>query len=600
MSVHGFLGTSMHSCNIVKLGCRPSLLCLPSQSLRSHEQSSWGHPRCIIQTPSGLQKRRTEQSMEKFFINALVKASTCHEHGGTSSPILRMGPSMSHKARRKLIERPYKLSRGFHSPSRTTQQVVTPQAISQDEYLHIIDYYNGAPVEEGSATYTNQALQLPAFEDVAGDLPFQKPTQKPSERVHQNERDVIGNAARIILDDESHYEEVYKAYLTLPFPGVYYLTPHERNKLLQRLAVVERKQEKVLLRYLSVLDDMKAANIPLHRHHWNSSIHLAGRSLSKVTAVEVESALRMWREMEEDANVEGNDVTYNILFNIAVRAEKPALAEMILKEMQTQEQGLNRYAYVDLIYYYGIRGDCEKIRQTYIEYVKSGQIVDTVVLNCVITSLLRAGELQAADHVYQRMRNIHAKQTGMMPPPNDWKRTRELGRVLYRAARDFAKAPELCRKLQDQQCLAPNVRTYVIFLEHHVSRTGEMQSIAKLLDEMQCLSLPLSGRIFMELFRGFALHGGLRYTMWTGPRLEGVWRSFIDLADQNLGEVYIAKWLSIWTLRAFMSCCGKERALGIWDELKSRWKPSEYDEKIAQDILSGEDSTPFTSSCDSS
>ena len=538
--------------------------------------------------------------MEKFFINALVKASTCHEHGGTTPPILRIGPSLSHKARRKLIERPYKLSRGFHTPSRTTQQEVAPQAISRDEYLHMIDYYSGTPIEEESATYTNQALQLPTFEDVAGDLPLQKPTQKPSELTHQIERDVIKNAARIIFRNESHYEDVYKAYLTLPFPGVYYLTPQERNKLLQRLAVVERKQEKVLLRYLSVLDDMRAANIPLSREHWNSSIYLAGRSLSKVTAVEVESALRMWREMEEDANVEGNIVTYNILFNIAARAEKPVLAEMILKEMQTREHGLNRYAYVDLIYYYGIRGDSEKIRQTYVEYVKRGQIVDTVVLNCVIASLLRAGESQAADHVYQRMRNIHAKQSGMRPPPNDWKRTRELGRVLYRAARDFAKAPELCRKLQDQQSLAPDVHTYVIFLEHHVSRTGEMQSIVKLLDEMQCLSLPLSGRIFMELFRGFALHGGLRYTMWTGPRLEGVWRSFIDLADQNLGEVYIAKWLSIWTLRAFMSCCGKGRALDIREELKSRWKPNDHDEKIFLDILSGEGSSSFTSRCNSS
>ncbi|MCJ1355596.1 MAG: hypothetical protein MMC33_005588 [Icmadophila ericetorum] len=521
--------------------------------------------------------------MENIFINALVKASTCHEHGGTTPPS-RTGFHHSHKLRQKSSDLPPKPARRFHCPSKSTQQVVAPQAINRNEYLHMIDYYSSTTVEDGR---TNHEPQLSAVRIV----PHQTSPEEPLQ--DRDKRDIIESAGRIIMEEESSYEDIYKAYLTLPFPGVHYLAPAERNKLLQRLAVGERKNEQVLLRYLAVMDDMKAANLPLHGGQWNSAIYLVGRSFPKVTAVQVESALRMWREMEEDAGVPSTSVTYNILFHVASRAKKYALAEMILKEIKTRGKGLNRYAHVDLIYFYGLRGDSDKIRQTYREYVKSGQIVDTVVMNCVISSLLQAGEFPAADHVYQRMRNMHAKQTGSRPPPNDWKATRELGRVLYRASKYSAKDPELRHRLQDEESLAPNIQTYVILLKHHVSQTGELESVAKLVDDMRLLRLPFSGRIFVELFRGFANYGGIRYTSWNGPRLESVWNSFIELADRELKEVYIGKWSVIWVLRAYMACCGKKRTLDIWEELKSRWKPSEHDERIFLDILDRERSTPY-------
>ena len=330
-----------------------------------------------------------------------------------------------------------------------------------------------------------------------------------------------------------------------------------------------------MVRYLSILDDMKTAKIPISLYEWSSGIAFAGRCFARVSAADVESALRIWKEMEQEAGVQGSNVTFNILFDVATKAGKFVLAEMILQEMQARKLRINRYARVGLIYYHGLRGDGNGIRKAYRDLIDDGHIVDTVVLNCAIASLIRAGEPSAAEHVYERMKSMHARLTGAKLPSLDWKGSRELGRLLDRAARDFGRDKEKIQQLQNQQSLAPNVRTYIILVGYHTSRTGELQRVAQLLDELQFLGLPLHGSLFRQIFRGFALHGGERYTSWTGARLESVWGSFQRALDQDVSGVFVGKWIVIWVFRAFAKCCGDERSLEIWETLKSRWNLDE-------------------------
>ena len=388
----------------------------------------------------------------------------------------------------------------------------------------------------------------------------------------------------VIKNSETTNEELYQRYLDLPFPGVSHISEELRRCLLHRLSVFEKRSETATLRYLSVVDDMKAAGLPLVPSEWSSAIHLVGRCYSKVSDVEVEAALRIWKEMEQEAGVKGTSVTFNILFDISVKAGKFSLAELILKEMKARNLKLTRFTYVGLIYYYGLKGDGDGIRKAYRQLVDDGQIVDTAVLNCVIVSLLRADEPDAAEQVYERMKLMHARRGGRKLPPNHWKQSRELGRLLQRAVWKL-KSTDAKAKIQDEQSLAPNRRTFVILLAHHVSHTGELQRVATILDEMQLLGIAINGRLFMEIFRGFANHGGIRYSQWTSARLESVWAALQNTLARDAEGVYISKWIAIWVVRAFARCSGRSRALEIWDELKSRWKPTEQEQTMISGVL---------------
>ena len=390
---------------------------------------------------------------------------------------------------------------------------------------------------------------------------------------------------RSVMDENVSNEQLYRCYQALHFPGVSYLTEDIRQTLLRRLSIMEKKTQTNILWFLAVVDDMKAAEIPLTNGEWSTAIHFAGRGFAKVSSLEVELALRVWKEMEQEAGVHGNNVTFNILFDIAAKAGKFTLAEMILKEMEARKLRINRYTHVGLIYYYGLRGDGDGIRRAYRDLVNTGQIVDTAVLNCVIASLQRAGEIPAADQVYERMKIMYTRRTGRKLPTNSWTEAKELGRVLNRAAATSNSDPTRKQQLQDEQSLAPNLRTYLVLLTHHVSHTGELQRIATLLDDMQALGLPIRGRFFMELFRGFALHGRAHYSLWTQSRLESVWSSLLQMLDSEAKDVVVEKWIVIWATRAFAKCGGEARTLEIWEELKSRWKLGEGEEEVVLGVL---------------
>ena len=528
--------------------------------------------------------------MDTFFVAALVRAGTCEKHGETiylpTIPTTRT--YLFHRARRRPLKSLSDRTRLLHNQTKTRSQsrALTSHA-TQEDYKAMLDYYGEGYYANAPALQNSEPPKPPPLEPFGRNWISDDRIEDDAQKVAQTneENQAIQHAISMIKDETTSNEALYESYKTIPYPGVRFLSGDMRRRLLQRLSVIEKKTTRTTFLYLSVVEDMKVAGLPLGVAEWNSAVYLTGRCFARVSAVEVEAALRTWKDMEEEAGVSACHVTFNILFDIAVKAGKYVLAEMIMKEMETRKLPLNRYGHVGLIYYYGMKGDGEGVRKAYREMVEAGEIIDTVVLNCVIASLLRAGEGPAAEQVYERMKQMHAKRTGLKAPNLDWRARRDLGRTLQRAA-DLYRDNALARqKYQDEQSLSPDVRTYVILLEHHVSQTGELHHVATLLDEMQTIGLPINSRFFMELFRGFSIHGGVRYTSWTIGRLESVWSSFTLLLDEDLPDVYISKWTVIWILRAFGKCCGNDRTLEIWEELKSRWKADDRDFQIASLVL---------------
>ena len=539
--------------------------------------------------------------MDNFFISALVKAGTCRQHApsSNSSQTLYSAPlSPLRKLRRRQPSFFDANTVSYHtSVTHKAHCLAISKPSNRDDYLAMLDYYRETYQTD---TPTDPVFMPPGVPEVEAprNSSSMEDTSNESRRegvlsttVTTVDSGMAGNDSAIksltqaVMNGSVSNEQLYKSYQALPFPGVSFLTQGIRRTLLRRLSIIQNKAQKEILWYLSVVDDMKAAEIALTKAEWSSAIHLVGRGFSRVSSLEVELALRAWKEMEQEAGVSGNHVTFNILFDIAVKAGKFALAEMILNEMEARKLSINRYAHVGLIYYYGLRGDGNGVRKAYRDLVNDGQIVDTAVLNCVIASLQRAGEIPAADQVYERMKIMYTRRNGRKLPTNCWTEARELGRVLNRAATALHADPSRKQQLQDEQSLAPDFHTFVVLLTHHVSDTGGLHRIAALLDDMQALGLPIRGRIFMELFRGFALHGRTHYSLWTRARLESVWKSLLEMVDNQTENVVVEKWIVIWAIRAFAKCSGEERTLEIWDELKSRWKREDKEEGVVSGVM---------------
>ena len=523
---------------------------------------------------------------ESVFFGALERAISCRRHNGRSKsndpPRLFARPLSGAPSIRSSTQ-----TRSFqnHAPSSAKELEVYEQP-TRDEYIGLLDYYDSTPLVEAWGLHGRESSSdLPLLEEVHHKYASQPIAIRRKDKLEY--ADQRGRAARAIRDKSTSIERLLEYYQALPHPGVKFLSRSSRRYFLRRLTIPEERRPTTTLRFLSVLDDMKAAGLGISRRLWNSAIHATTRTLTRPTTTEVHGALRMWKEMEQEAGILGSSVTFNILFDVAIKAGEFKLAEMILHEMTQRNLAITRFTRAGLIYYQGLRRDGNGVRRAYQEFVNAGEIVDTMVLNCVIASLVHAGEPVAAENVYHRMKEMHQRLGGHDVPLLDHRATRELGRALQSASKEHRHDKQYISHLQRQQSLAPDHRTFVILIQYHASpQGGELNRIVRLVEEMQAYGIPVRGRIFMELFRGFAFHGGVRYTAWTTVRLSSVWTTFIKLDEEEMKDVYIAKWIVIWILRAFNRCAGPQTALQIWNEVKERWKPVVEGDTVVLRIVS--------------
>jgi pentatricopeptide repeat protein len=362
-----------------------------------------------------------------------------------------------------------------------------------------------------------------------------------------NEIKALQKFVDLLMDDYSPLHDLFRAYKSLPQPGVSYLSGGIIRLFLQRMSTPWKTSEKAMLRYLSLLDDMQLAGLPVTVWEWSSAIYLAGQSFSNVSSSDVCAAFRVWRQMEKDAGVAARDVTFNILFDIAVKAQKFVLAEELLKEMHDRGFRLNRLGRVSLIYYYGKKGDGDGVRKAYRDFVEAGEIVDTLVLNCVMASLINAQEPAAAEQIYERMKGLQGRlRKGIntdgeealfrkYPPPGPDKIGAEmasnaLGRILLNASRLKTVLPEHHTELQNVMPLTPDVITYRVLISHHAKTSGNIDRLTVLLDDMtRHFRIPITDLTFQSLFRGFAMHGGSDRSdaKWTQQRLQIAWAACV-------------------------------------------------------------------------
>jgi pentatricopeptide repeat protein len=521
----------------------------------------------------------TTKGLETWFFDSLATASHCRKHStsSTQAPYGLQRPYLPIKRRQKYNSG---CVRYQYSKPDLVQEYEFPENHTREELMELVDQYGGDSFTDQLPLIDPPKLFQPS------DGPHLTVSDKPEDEWPPPHRAWPADAAtKIKLQDlvlalrepSKDPEQIYQLYRALPEPRAPYLGSRTRHKMLHHLSVVERKDEHSMLRYLSVVDDMKGSAIPLSSAEWTSAVSFAARYVSRSTEVEVEAALHMWREMEHIAGVRGGDATFNVLFDVACKAGKFTLAEMIYKEMEARGFKFTRYHHVSMIFYYGLQKNGDGARAAYRTLVEAGEIVDTVVLNAMISALIRAQEPTAAENIYERMKKAHLERPASKLQPRNFRERRQTTKVLKKWAIIAKKYPHKRQDLQSRSIIAPDIHTFRILVSYFAIQAGELDKTAKFLDEMHWFHLPLHGALFNALLKGFALHGGVLYTRWTEKRLESVWNSLLQALDDGVEDLYVSKWMATWALRAFAKCSGKSRTLVAWDELKGKWNPGEED-----------------------
>ncbi|KAF2229962.1 hypothetical protein EV356DRAFT_509908 [Viridothelium virens] len=601
----------------------------------------------------------TPECMENLFISALVRAGTCQKHTVHTTALAKppIATESRQRLRRKDVTGPYRQTRELRAGA-TTKGAAGAAAVAEEitraEFKAIVNPYPSfsdlPPEKYLSQNPLLERTQLDdlSLEDGLSDTLSPLDARPPSEQAIVAEKSLVTAEVRdnevkfekkrrrydymqwhtsrlediitlerieLLLEDPlTSHQELYDLYRTLPSPRAPYLHSKTLWKLLHHLTIVPRKTEGRMLRYLSILDDLRAAEIPVLRSHYTSAIAFVGQAFSPVTQESVASALRIYRSMETEAQNEtgankyipmATHATFTALFDIAAKSQKFALAELIAQEMHSRKLRPSRYFRVSRILCEGLKGDGQGVRHAYQELVDSGEIVDTVAINCVMSSLIRVGEIGDAEMVFERMKRLDRdKRVSAAPedldeniqaisPPTGWRRKRDMGILLARVGRQFRNDPLSRTKIQEATPVSPDTHSYGLFLRYHAHTAGNIDRVRELLDEMGDSNIPIDNRIYWVLFHGFALHGGVRYSSWKRNRLEKVWEDFLcaeeqdsqmkpgNSADFDEDAIHLQSQL-VWTiLSAYARCATQQRTMEIWEKIKERWRPTfEESERI--------------------
>ncbi|KAI6862234.1 hypothetical protein KC338_g3213 [Hortaea werneckii] len=520
-------------------------------------------------------ERRSTKSVEDVFIGSLVAAGSCRRHSS------RMGCGWVAETRprreRERMRKGWDAARRVQGPRRefstygrhgqhAALAVQPPEEdiktngieISREEYHDLVETYDSpgemepdtAPPRSSSETkqpHIPLAPRLVVPPDQEDLLP-QKSRQvlEPEDDYHAS---IIHRLQRLLAREPGRISlpKLWSLYQSLPaeLPPVRYLADDDLRLAFRHLNWVEFRSRShdpsAYPRYLTLLEDCLAENIPITHTEWNSAIAFAGRWARYATNQEVKAAVEMWMRMERSGTPATN-ITFNILFDVAVKAGRFALAETIFKELEARKMPLNRFFRTGMIYFAGMKGEGEGVRKAFRDLVAAGEIVDTAVMNCVILSLVRAGEPAAAEHVFGKMKHLYERKMGTSSPRN-WLRQRELGTLLNRTAIRLRRekkshessffggqfsSEERREEVQKLSPIQPNARTYRILIHHHCHTTGDLARVQELVQEMRREGWHVHGSVYVHIFRGFCAWGGTSHTAWSRTLLEEIWTNFLE------------------------------------------------------------------------
>ncbi|GIZ44637.1 hypothetical protein CKM354_000782900 [Cercospora kikuchii] len=492
--------------------------------------------------------RPSVKTWEDIFISSLVAAGTCRKHRVT--PWSPAHPSKRH----------YSTAR--HESEQTQVAASGDAQISKEEYRSLVDFYrqwgpDTTDSEDNRSPLASRLILTPEQELAAAQRqtnPGKRRIAPPEGHEQRNIIDKLDN--KIMLSRLGHIstDELWNLYQQIQSPRPRFLKDWVLHRFLQHLGFVQQWHDKdAMQRYFQVLDDCVEEGVPLNKNNWTTAISFAGRWVQRTTSSEVKAAIETWMRMEEQGHA-ADHVTLNVLFDVAVKAGRFALADTIYKEIKARDLPLDRYFRGSLIYYGGMKRDGDEVRRAFREFVEAGEIVDTTIMNSVILSLLRSGEAPAAEQVFNKMKRLTEEKFGT-PSSGEWQERKELRSELNVAAQRLRAESEVHgssffgassssyeRREQVQKItpIAPDARTYTILFKYHSTISGDADRIWELLEEMGEQGVQPETGSFVHILKGFRLHGGYALSRWQHRRLEDFWKVVVKQMELDLTGTRIA------------------------------------------------------------
>ncbi len=307
---------------------------------------------------------------------------------------------------------------------------------------------------------------------------------------------------------------------------------------------------------------------------WTTAISFVGRCYKVPTATDMALCLDLWNEMEHKYAVKSGLVTFNVLIDIAIKTRKWHLVNVFRSEMSRRKIQMDRYTFTSLIYYYGLRGNGDEVRRLYKEMTLRGEVVDIVVINCVMTSLIKAGEAEAAEHIYARLKRLaHITDVCSQAPyviasgtqPQKAYQNRAIANRVKMRRGEILTDEDIA---PDAGSLCPDTVTFNMLIQYHCRVSGDLQRVSALLEEMQQFGVCDSSATFISLFEGFALFGTAVGSDWTAGRLDHV----LDTLLQQDRRIRISQTLTRTVLRAYAKTATQDRVIDVWRQLDRAWQ----------------------------
>lgn len=333
------------------------------------------------------------------------------------------------------------------------------------------------------------------------------------------------------------YRKLFRAYNALPKPAPFHIEGAHLEDLISLLMDSDLEgqihgQRHASNVFMGVLSDVLECGMPISIREYNSAMYVIGKTMSTNEEVDkkwplIEDRLTQLKSTSEHNRL--RDVsTLNILMGIAVRTNSDELLNGLVQEFEHNHLKPDRFTMMVYLAYMANNHDPEGVRRTYQKIKDSGYIVDITMINMVLKCLLRAGDLDTAEGLF----NALSRQTLRQKPHEISRLTKKVQLMDYLIDIITKRQPNNQPTNDYSIPVIPDYYTYSMFLSHYCIERGDFNQSMNIIKLMVQHDL-INKHAFYRLYRAFSTNQLKNSHQWTLDRLNYVTEYLCYLQQQS-------------------------------------------------------------------
>ncbi|KAK9450808.1 uncharacterized protein V1518DRAFT_411765 [Limtongia smithiae] len=346
-------------------------------------------------------------------------------------------------------------------------------------------------------------------------------------------------------------DNLFFAYMDLPHPRPRHVPPFQLEVFVNSYLASSKQMVDSKVQFQMLLEDIADCGMPISRYEFYSSLaYVAYSGPRHLPKYVLSRALDLFREFEQQGIIACDATPFNILMTTAIKCGRFEVVHRAVAEMRERKIRPDRYTYVNLMHYYGKIRDKKTLAKVYDRFVKSNEITDVVVLNAMITSLVRCRDIAGArnllDYVESRalaeeweVSRLTTRQQRML--------TRNLKTISENRRTAVATRGAHIQSPEDTVRITPTEHLYIALMTYYTS-IGDFDALADTVSRMDRFNLSRKWA-YLLLFKGFYIHSGAPQSEWTLERFDKILEMIFDSSPT---ERVLDRAVSVWALRA---CC---------------------------------------------